>query len=148
MWNINCSHIFHSTFSVCEYIFRAPGPFFFHPKKKHQCVVNTLLEPTNRITAWKIMTSIPTQVDQNETLSDDVVLIVGGGPVGLLVASVLAFYGVKSLLLERNKTTTKLVQVYREEYEKSTKRYKYDKMAKDGSDQRPFHGNISKTWLG
>ncbi|TVY40340.1 FAD-dependent monooxygenase [Lachnellula subtilissima] len=42
-----------------------------------------------------------------ETLPSDTVLIVGGGPVGLLLATVLAFYGVKSLLLERNETTTK-----------------------------------------
>ncbi|CZR52473.1 related to phenol 2-monooxygenase [Phialocephala subalpina] len=51
--------------------------------------------------------SDPMQRDQNEILSDDTVLIVGGGPVGLLLATVLAFHGVKSLLLERNKTTTK-----------------------------------------
>lgn len=42
-----------------------------------------------------------------ERLADDVVLIVGGGPVGLMVAVVLAHYGIKSVLLERNLTTTK-----------------------------------------
>jgi FAD-dependent monooxygenase len=42
-----------------------------------------------------------------EILPDDTVLIVGGGPVGLLLANVLAYYGVKSLVLERNNTTTK-----------------------------------------
>lgn len=40
------------------------------------------------------------------TLSDDTVVIAGGGPIGLLLARVLSFYGVKSLLFERNKTTT------------------------------------------
>ena len=42
-----------------------------------------------------------------ETLPDDCVLIAGAGPVGLLLATVLAHYGVKSILLERNKTTTR-----------------------------------------
>lgn len=34
------------------------------------------------------------------------VLIAGGGPVGLILARVLSYYGVKSILFERNKTTT------------------------------------------
>ena len=42
-----------------------------------------------------------------ERLDDDVVLIAGGGPVGLMLATTLAFYGVKSVILERNETTTK-----------------------------------------
>ncbi|OQV00123.1 FAD binding domain-containing protein [Cladophialophora immunda] len=42
-----------------------------------------------------------------ETLDDRTILIAGGGPVGLLVASVLAHYGLKSIVLERNETTTK-----------------------------------------
>ncbi|KAJ8117758.1 hypothetical protein OPT61_g1117 [Boeremia exigua] len=46
-------------------------------------------------------------VNESERLADDVVLLVGGGPVGLLVAVVLAHYGIKSVLLERNLTTTK-----------------------------------------
>jgi heterodisulfide reductase subunit A-like polyferredoxin len=41
-----------------------------------------------------------------QTLDDDCVLIAGGGPIGMLVAIVLAHYGVKSLVLERNETTT------------------------------------------
>lgn len=44
-----------------------------------------------------------------ETLSHETILITGGGPVGLLVATVLAHYGVKSVLLERNETTTRSV---------------------------------------
>lgn len=44
-----------------------------------------------------------------ETLPDDTVLIAGGGPVGLILANVLARYGVKSIILERNESTTKLV---------------------------------------
>lgn len=42
-----------------------------------------------------------------ECLGDDCVLIAGGGPVGLVLATILASYGVKSVLLERNETTTK-----------------------------------------
>lgn len=40
-------------------------------------------------------------------LPSDTVVIAGGGPVGLLLSRVLSFYGVKSILFERNKTTTK-----------------------------------------
>jgi FAD-dependent monooxygenase len=36
----------------------------------------------------------------------DTVIIVGGGPVGLILARVLSHHGVKSLLFERNETTT------------------------------------------
>jgi ribulose 1,5-bisphosphate synthetase/thiazole synthase len=42
-----------------------------------------------------------------EILPTDGVLIIGAGPVGLCVARVLAEYGVKSIILERNETTTK-----------------------------------------
>lgn len=42
-----------------------------------------------------------------ETTPSDTVLIVGGGPVGLICATTLAHYGVKSVLLERNHTTTR-----------------------------------------
>lgn len=42
-----------------------------------------------------------------ETLPKGTVVIAGGGPVGLLVAKTLSHYGVKSVLFERNKTTTK-----------------------------------------
>lgn len=42
-----------------------------------------------------------------EILADDRVLIVGGGPVGLLTAVVLAFYGVPSVIVERNSDTTR-----------------------------------------
>ncbi|KAH7110715.1 FAD-binding domain-containing protein [Dactylonectria macrodidyma] len=37
----------------------------------------------------------------------NVVLIAGGGPVGLLAATVLAHYGVRSVILERNESTTR-----------------------------------------
>jgi FAD binding domain len=43
----------------------------------------------------------------SEVLDSDTVLIAGGGPVGLFLATVLAFYGVKSVVAERNDTTTK-----------------------------------------
>jgi FAD-dependent monooxygenase len=69
--------------------------------------LNTLFNPISNDTAGEIMSSDPKLVDQPEALSDDTVLIVGGGPVGLLLATVLSFYGVKSVLLERNKATTK-----------------------------------------
>lgn len=42
-----------------------------------------------------------------ELLEDDRVLIAGGGPVGLVLAKVLSSHGVKSLVLERNSTTTR-----------------------------------------
>ncbi|KAF3071517.1 Tetracenomycin polyketide synthesis hydroxylase TcmG [Trichoderma lentiforme] len=41
-----------------------------------------------------------------ETLPSDTVLVVGGGPVGLLLVKTLAHHGVKSVLLERHYTTT------------------------------------------
>lgn len=42
-----------------------------------------------------------------DVLPKGVVVIAGGGPIGLLLARVLSFYGVRSKLFERNKTTTK-----------------------------------------
>ncbi|GFF24982.1 hypothetical protein IFM61606_09310 [Aspergillus udagawae] len=42
-----------------------------------------------------------------DTLDPGTVLIVGGGPVGLITATTLAKYGVRSVILERNLTTTK-----------------------------------------
>ncbi|KAL3430604.1 FAD binding domain-containing protein [Aspergillus tetrazonus] len=42
-----------------------------------------------------------------ESLNPGTVLIVGGGPVGLITATTLAKYGVRSVILERNLTTTK-----------------------------------------
>jgi FAD-dependent monooxygenase len=42
-----------------------------------------------------------------EALPHGSVLIMGGGPVGLILATILAYYGVKSVILERNETTTK-----------------------------------------
>jgi FAD-dependent monooxygenase len=38
---------------------------------------------------------------------DDTVLVIGGGPVGLMVASVLAYFGVRSIVLERNAEPTR-----------------------------------------
>jgi len=46
-------------------------------------------------------------VHKEETLPKGTVLIAGGGPVGLLLARVLSHYGVKSVLFERNKSTTR-----------------------------------------
>lgn len=45
--------------------------------------------------------------ENEEIAPQGTVIIAGGGPVGLLLARVLSFYGVKSILFERNKTTTK-----------------------------------------
>ncbi|KAJ5436662.1 hypothetical protein N7445_007547 [Penicillium cf. griseofulvum] len=42
-----------------------------------------------------------------ETHDPGTVLVVGGGPVGLITATTLAKYGVRSVILERNLTTTK-----------------------------------------
>lgn len=47
-----------------------------------------------------------------EILADNRVLIVGGGPVGLLTAVVLAFYGVPSVIVERNADTTRSSRVH------------------------------------
>ncbi|KAI3391326.1 hypothetical protein diail_7517 [Diaporthe ilicicola] len=44
---------------------------------------------------------------QTEHLAPGVVLIVGGGPVGLVLATTLAHHGVRSVILERNFTTTR-----------------------------------------
>lgn len=44
---------------------------------------------------------------REESLPADTVLIAGGGPIGLLLATVLSHHGVRSVLLERNETTTK-----------------------------------------
>ena len=35
------------------------------------------------------------------------VLIAGGGPVGMTLANVLAHFGIRSMLVERNTTTTR-----------------------------------------
>ena len=40
-------------------------------------------------------------------LSDDTVVIVGGGPVGLVLARVLSTNGIRSVLFERNQSTTR-----------------------------------------
>ncbi|KIX97076.1 uncharacterized protein Z520_07190 [Fonsecaea multimorphosa CBS 102226] len=40
-------------------------------------------------------------------LPDDCVFIAGGGPVGLTLAATLSYYGIKSVILERNETTTR-----------------------------------------
>lgn len=45
--------------------------------------------------------------DSIEHLSEETVLIAGGGPVGLITATALAHYGLKSIILERNDSTTK-----------------------------------------
>jgi FAD-dependent monooxygenase len=47
-----------------------------------------------------------------ERLDSDAVLIVGGGPAGLTLATTLAYYGVKSVVLERDDTTTRYQPVH------------------------------------
>lgn len=42
-----------------------------------------------------------------EILPENCVLVIGGGPVGLCLAMTLTYYGVKSVILERNETTTR-----------------------------------------
>jgi FAD-dependent monooxygenase len=46
-----------------------------------------------------------------EELPSDSVLIVGGGPVGLILALTLAHHGVRSVLVERNLTTTRVLGI-------------------------------------
>jgi len=53
------------------------------------------------------MTLVDGTRQHEESLPSGTVLIGGGGPVGLLLATILSHYGVKSVLLERNKSTTK-----------------------------------------
>ena len=43
---------------------------------------------------------------KKHTLPSETVVIVGGGPVGLILARVLSHHGVSSLLFERNQSTT------------------------------------------
>jgi FAD-dependent monooxygenase len=43
---------------------------------------------------------------RQEALPANTVLIAGGGPIGLLLATVLSHHGIRSVLLERNLTTT------------------------------------------
>ena len=50
---------------------------------------------------------IATDEQRIEQLEDGCVLIAGGGPVGLVLATVLSSYGIKSVVLERNATTTR-----------------------------------------
>jgi len=45
--------------------------------------------------------------DSIEYLTEDTILIAGGGPVGLITATTLAHFGLKSIILERNDSTTK-----------------------------------------
>lgn len=45
-------------------------------------------------------------VSSYERLAPGTVLIIGGGPVGLVLATTLAHHGVRSVILERNFTTT------------------------------------------
>ncbi|KIW45787.1 uncharacterized protein PV06_04142 [Exophiala oligosperma] len=49
----------------------------------------------------------PVATMEKEILPKDTVLIAGGGPVGLTLATVLAHYGVRSVILERNPETTR-----------------------------------------
>ncbi|OQU95836.1 FAD binding domain-containing protein isoform 1 [Cladophialophora immunda] len=44
---------------------------------------------------------------EEEIVADDTIVIAGGGPVGLILATVLAKYGLKSIILERNESTTR-----------------------------------------
>jgi FAD-dependent monooxygenase len=53
------------------------------------------------------ITMTETKKHDEESLPADTVLIAGGGPVGLLLATVLSHYRIRSVLLERNDTTTK-----------------------------------------
>lgn len=54
-----------------------------------------------------VPSDIEAKIDTTEVLADDCVLIVGGGPVGLLTSAVLAFYGISSVIVERNSNTTR-----------------------------------------
>lgn len=43
---------------------------------------------------------------KEEVLPSHTILVVGGGPIGLLLATILSHHGIQTVLLERNNTTT------------------------------------------
>ena len=55
----------------------------------------------------QICITLPRMSTHEEPLPTNNILIVGGGPIGLLLATVLSHHGIRSILLERNETTTK-----------------------------------------
>lgn len=46
-------------------------------------------------------------IQKRHVLPKGTVVIAGGGPVGLILARVLSYHGVRSIVFERNKTTTR-----------------------------------------
>ena len=82
-----------------------------------------------------------------EILPQGTVLIAGGGPVGLTLATVLAFYGVKSVVLERNETTTRF-DCPSTRIMTSKLISGHDQMAQNGSHKHSVYGNFSKTRIG
>lgn len=66
-------------------------------------------DPVNSAREAATMNGFKVTGDEEVVLPEDTVLIAGAGPVGLLLATVLSHYGVKSVLLERNMTTTRYV---------------------------------------
>jgi FAD-dependent monooxygenase len=67
-------------------------------------LVTQINEKYSRVVA---MTAFKAAASQHEVLAPGTILIAGGGPVGLLLAAVLSHFGTKSVICERNKTTTK-----------------------------------------
>ncbi|KAL2061490.1 hypothetical protein VTL71DRAFT_6867 [Oculimacula yallundae] len=60
------------------------------------------LSTTKGATTEEEDNTLPTEILPNECI-----LIVGGGPVGLFLSKTLSHYGVRSVVLERNETTTR-----------------------------------------
>lgn len=79
-----------------------------------------------------IPSGIDARIKTTEVLADDCVLIVGGGPVGLLNAAVLAFYDIPSVIIERNSDTTRYGSILPSEWGGRSK--DRDKMSENASD--------------
>jgi ribulose 1,5-bisphosphate synthetase/thiazole synthase len=66
-----------------------------------------IIDPSKQLELHSLYQHRLTQMALKEqVLDDNCVVIVGGGPIGMLSATVLAWYGVPSIVLERNATTT------------------------------------------
>lgn len=80
-----------------------------------------------------------------ELLDHDCVLIVGGGPVGLVLSTTLASYGVKCIVLERNQSTTKSAIPYDRLWISTIEQ---EQMAQNGPYECALYGDVPKTWSG
>lgn len=64
------------------------------------------ISPPLHLYTQPLQTSPTLPMAIEHSFPDDVIVIVGGGPVGLILARILSTHGVKSVLFERNASTT------------------------------------------